>query len=94
MPSDKPVFMNDFYKVYNPVPRTVSGDMYADLIRNYAVPAVNQLYPEGLACWQDDPATIHRCLAATTAVSECFNKRLDFTKQCPMFSDVWPIENV
>ena len=55
---------------------------------------MNELYPDGSACWQDDPASIHRCQAAITAVSECFNKRLDHFKQCPKFSDVWPIENV
>ena len=64
------------------------------LVRNYAAPAVQELYPEGNAYWQDDPATIHRCEAALTAVSESFDLRLDFTKQCPKFSDVWPIENV
>ena len=42
--------MSDFYKDYDPVPRTISGDMYADLIWDYAAPAVNQVYPEGLAC--------------------------------------------
>ena len=63
-------------------------------VRSYAAPAVNELYPDGSACWQDDPASIHRCQAAITAVSECFNKRLDHFKQCPKFSDVWPIENV
>lgn len=94
VPSHKPVFMSDFFKNYDPVPKSVNGNMYADLVRDYAVPAVNQLYPEGSACWQDDPATIHRCQVALTAVSESFNKRLDHTQQCPKFSDVWPIENV
>ena len=94
VPSDKPVFMSDFYKDYNPVPKTVNGEMYADLVRSYAAPAVNELYPDGSACWQDDPASIHCCQAAITAVSECFNKRLDHFKQCPKFSDVWLIENV
>ena len=94
VPSDRPIFMSEFYKDYNPVPKTVNGNMYADLVRNYAAPAVQELYPEGNAYWQDDPATIHRCEAALTAVSESFDLRLDFTKQCPKFSDVWPIENV
>ena len=37
VPSDKPVFMSEFYKDYDPVPKTVSGAMYADLIRGYAL---------------------------------------------------------
>ena len=80
--------MSEFYKDYNPVPKTVNGNMYADLVRNYAAPAVQELYPEGNAYWQDDPATIHRCEAALRAVSERFDLKLDFTKQCPKFSDV------
>ena len=94
VPSDKPVFMSDFFKEYDPVPKTVNGIMYSDLINKYAAPAVDSLYPDGSAFWQDDPATIHRCEAALTAVSEAFAKRLDHMKQCPKFSDVWPIENI
>ena len=59
--------------------------MYADLVRDIAAPAVQELYPEGNAIWQDDPASIHRCEAALTAVSESFNKRIDPCVQCPKF---------
>ena len=68
--------------------------MYADLVRDYAGPAVNELYPDGSPVWQDDPATIHRCQVALSAVDEVFAQRLDHKKQCPKFSDVWSIENV
>ena len=61
----------------------MNGAMYADLFRDYAAPAVKDLYPEGEAIWQNNPVSIHRCAAA-----------LDHEVQCPKFSDVWPIENV
>ena len=88
------VFMSDLYKNYNPVSKNMNGAMYADLVRGYAAPAVEDLYPEGDAIWQDDPASIHRCAAALAAVNDSFNRRLDHEVQCPKFSDVWPIENV
>ena len=89
--SESPVFMSDFYKNYNPVSKNMNGAMYADLVRGYAAPAVEDLYPEGDAIWQDDPASIHRCAAALAAVNDSFNRRLDHEVQCPKFSDVWLI---
>ena len=68
--------------------------MYADLVRDYAAPAVKELYPDGSAIWQDDPATIHHCRVALEAVDGEFQKRLDHTKQCPKFSNIWPIEGM
>ena len=94
VPSNKPVFMSEFFKDYEPIPKTVNGTMYCDLLRRYAAPAVEELYPDGSACWQDDPATIHRSTAALETVNELFSRRLDPTKQCPKFSDVRPIKNV
>ena len=94
VPSESPVFMSDFYKNYNPVSKNMNGAMYADLERGYAAPAVEDLYPEGDAIWQDDPASIHRCTAALAAVNDSFNRRLDHEVQCLKFSDVWQIENV
>ena len=85
--------MDEFYENYNPTPKNVNGNMYADLVRDYIGPAVNELYPDGSAVWQDDPATIYRCQVALSAV-EVFAQRLDHKKQYPKFSDVWPIENV
>ena len=63
--------------------------MYADLVRDIAAPAVQELYLERDAICQDDPASINRCEAALTAVS--FNKQID---SCPKLSDVWTNENV
>ena len=71
--------MSDIYKEYDPIPKTVNGTMYCDLIRDYAAPAVNQLYPEGSAWWQDDPATIHRCKTVLATVDEVFSRKLDRT---------------
>ena len=82
VPSDRPVFMDEFYKNYNPAPKTVSGIMYADLVKDYASPAVKKLYPDGSAIWQDDPATIHRCRAALEAVEDQFSRRLDHGPLC------------
>ena len=42
----------------------------------------------------DQPFHRQNSTAALTAVSEAFAKRLDHMKQCPKFSDVWPIENI
>lgn len=86
--------MSEFFKDYEPIPKTVNGTMYCDLLRRYAAPAFEKLYPGGSACWQDGPATIHWCTAALETVNELFSRRLDPTKQCPKFSDAMPIENV
>ena len=43
----KPVFMSDFMKKYKPAPKSINGLMYADLVRDIAAPAVQELYLEG-----------------------------------------------
>ena len=50
----------------------------------YYYPVVKILYP--------DSSTY--CEAAITAVSIDFSKRLDHNRQCPKFSDVWPIQGI
>ena len=49
-----PVFISDFYKNYNPVPKNINGAKYADHVWDYVAPAVEDLYPEGDAIRQDD----------------------------------------
>ena len=43
VPSEWPIFMDEFYENYNSTPKNVNGNMYADLVRDYAGPAVNEL---------------------------------------------------
>ena len=57
-------------------------------------PAAKVLFPRGDGVWQDDPATIHRCADAISAVQESFNFRIPHDKQSAKMADVWPIENV
>ena len=78
----------------DPKPKTVTGELYADLIREGAGPAVLSLYPQGDGVWQDDTAKIHRCAAALEAVDETFNSRIPHDKQAPKMADCYPIENV
>ena len=94
VPAAAPVFCDEFLAEYDPVPKSMNGDRYADLIREKAGPAVLQLYPAGNAIWQDDPATIHRCAAAIKACDETFKFHLPHKTQAPKCADIWPIENV
>ena len=48
------MFISDFYKNYNPVPKNINGAKYADHVWDYVAPAVEDLYPEGGAIRQDD----------------------------------------
>ena len=76
----------------NPKARGITGDMYAYMVNQYAVPDVNQVYGQR-AVWQDDPATIHRTPAALEA-SDAFSSRIPHKEQAPKIAYVWPIENV
>ena len=70
----------------------VNGDMYAYMVNQYPVPAVNQVYGQ-MAVWQDNPATIHRT-PATLEASDAFSSRIPHKEQAPKIAYVWPIENV
>ena len=63
------------------------------MIRTKAVPAVQAVFPDGNAVWQDDPASIHRTRDALDACS-VFNERIPHDKQAAKCSDIWPIEQV
>lgn len=94
IPSESPIFVSDLSAGYNPRPKTVNSEMYADMIREKAGPAILALYPEGDAIFQDDNATIHRSRVSLTAVAETFNRRLDPAIQASKMADVYPIENI
>ena len=53
--------MSEFYSHYQPKPKSVTSDMYADLVRGITKDSVEELYPEGDGVWQNDCARIHRC---------------------------------
>ena len=69
------------------------GDFYAWMIRHKAVPAVQTVFPDGNAIWQDDPASIHRTQNALDA-GKAFAERIPHDKQAAKCSDCWPIEQV
>ena len=70
----------------------LTGQVYAHMVTEHAVPAVQQLYGNR-AVWQDDPARIHRTAEALEAC-EAFSTRIPHDGQAPKMADVWPIENV
>ena len=43
VPSERPIFKVEFYENYNPTPKNVNGNMYADLVRDYAGLVVYEL---------------------------------------------------
>lgn len=71
----------------------VSGAFYAWMVRTKCVDAVNAVYPDGDAIWQDDPASIHRTKDAIAACS-AFPERIPHDQQAAKCSDIWPIEQV
>ena len=77
VPAEKPVFVSDLQKKFEPTPKSVNGDIYAYLVENIAAPAVRELYPDVSAIWQDDPASIHRCQVALEAVSRNLTTRFN-----------------
>ena len=70
IPSNSPVFIDEFLDEYEPRPKSINASRYADLIRERAGPAVVHLYPENNCLQQDDPATIHRASVSIEAVNE------------------------
>ena len=96
IPRNAPLFMCDLKSEWvnngNPKTRGVTGDMYAYMVTQYAVPAVIEVYGQR-AVWQDDPATIHRTAAGLEA-SDAFSFRIPHEEQAPKMANVWPIKNV
>ena len=64
------------------------------MIREKAGPAINALYPNGDAIFQDDNATIHRSHVSIAAVDETFRFRVKPSLQASKMADIYPIENV
>ena len=76
MPKNSPIFVSDILKQYNPKPKSVTGQIYADMIDQKIAPAVNEMYPRGNAVWQDDGATIHRSQVALDGIQRNFHDRI------------------
>lgn len=89
-----PIFISDLKKTYDPAPKTVNSQMYADLIDDKISGAVKKLYPRGHTEWQDDCATIHRTDVGLTAVFNNFSHRIPYELQSPKMAYVWPIVNI
>lgn len=94
VPTDAPIFVDQLLKEWTPPQKSVNGEIYADMMRTTIGPAAKTLFPRGDVVWQDDPATIHRCPAALSAVEESFKFRVPHDKQSAKMADVWPIENL
>ena len=94
IPSDRPIFTSEFLERYEPRPKTINADRYADLIRDVMGDAVKEVYPANSCLWLDDPATIHRAAVSVEAVKDTFRKRVPHEIQAPKMADCWPIENV
>ena len=94
LPPDAPVFVDQLLTQWEPRPKTVSGQIYADLIRTVVAPAARELYPRGDGIWQDDGAKIHRTAEVLQAVQQNFKHRVPVDLQAPKMADVWVIENV
>ena len=92
--SQSPIFVSELLSKYDPKPKTVNAEMYADMIRHLAAPAVREVYPEGDAIFQDDNATIHRAQISMNAVKDSFSERLDPALQASKMADIYLIENV
>ena len=72
----------------------VNSEMYSDIIRDKAGPAINDIYPDRDCIFQDDNATIHRSAVSLAAVAETFDNRIQPSLQASKMADVYPIENV
>ena len=71
----------------------VNSEMYSDIIRDKAGPAINDIYPDRECIFQDDNATTHRSAVSLAAVAETFDNRIQPSLQAEM-ADVYPIKNV
>ena len=94
VPKNGPVFVSDLLKSYDPKPKSVTGQIYADMIDIKIAPAVKQLYPRGNAVWHNDGAKIHRSEIALSAIDPNFKENISYDLQAPKIADIWPIENV
>ena len=72
----------------------VNSEMYSDIIRDKAGPAIDDIYPDRDCIFQDDNATIHRSAVSLAAVAETFDNRIQPSLQAYKMADVYPIENV
>ena len=75
VPKNGPVFVSDLLKSYDPMPKSATGQIYADMIDIKIAPAVKQLYPRGTAVWQNDGAKIHRSEIALSAIDPNFKEK-------------------
>ena len=94
IPKSSPIFVSELCNQYDPKPKTVNSEMYADMIKEQVGPAILEVYPDGQAIFQDDGATIHRARISMNAVHETFKHRVDPADQASKMADIWPIENV
>ena len=56
MTENGPIFISDLLKSYDPKPKSVTSQIYADMIDGKISPAVHQHYRRRNAVWQDDGA--------------------------------------
>ena len=70
VPQNGPIFVSELLKSYDPKPKSVTGQIYADMIDRKMATAVQQIYPRNNAVWQDDGAKIHRSKVALEAIDE------------------------
>ena len=54
VPAEKPVFVSDLQKKFEPTTKSVNGHIYAYLVENIKAPAVRELYPDVSAIWQQN----------------------------------------
>ena len=94
VPSDQPILVSELVTGYIPKPKMVNSEMYSDIIRDKAGPAINDIYPDRDCIFQDDNATIHRSAVSLAAVAETFDNRIQPSLQASKMADVYPIENV
>ena len=94
LPPGAPIFVDQMLEEWDPRPKTVTGEIYADLIRTVVAREAKKLYPRGNAIWQDDGARIHRTAEVLEAVDEVFKYRVPVEVQAAKMADVWVIENV
>ena len=53
-PSDQSIFVSELVTGYIPKPKMVNSEMYSDIIRDKAGPAINDIYPDRDCIFQDD----------------------------------------
>ena len=92
-----PIFLDEFFNEYEwrkGEKKTMNGSRYIDLLKNVAIPAIEQLFPHDDYIFQDDTSRIHRTPAVIKFVEENIPGRIDVNDQAMKMDDVWPIENL